>query len=98
MKVPCKYSAQKMMVCKVLNSSFDVIEGNLLRHGLAVVVDRQLAGRGRSGNKWLSPEGCAMFSLQLEFDLNKVRSATYFLPPGKKTACQVFPFFYRAKL
>ena len=55
---------------QVVNSSFDVVDGNFFHHGLAVVVDRQRAGRGRGGNKWISPVGCAMFSLQLEFDLN----------------------------
>merc|ERR1719320_721431 len=54
----------------VVGSSFDLIEGgSTLHHGLVVVVDQQAGGRGRSGNKWLSPPGCAMFSLQLEINL-----------------------------
>ena len=39
-----------------------------------MVVDQQEGGRGRSGNKWLSPPGCAMFSLQLEFEVGRLRS------------------------
>jgi len=54
---------------QTVNSSFDIVEGNFLHNGLVVVVDRQMAGQGRYGNKWLSPTGCAMFSLQLDFDL-----------------------------
>jgi len=41
------------------------LEGAALVHGLAVVPDTQTHGRGRGGNRWLSPAGCAMFSLQL---------------------------------
>lgn len=38
---------------EVVHSSFDLLEGPFLHDGVVVVVDRQLSGRGRSGNKWL---------------------------------------------
>ncbi|KAF2904465.1 hypothetical protein ILUMI_01705 [Ignelater luminosus] len=41
-----------------------------LRHGLAVIVKQQTQGVGRSGNSWLSPLGCAMFSIQLHIPMN----------------------------
>jgi len=49
----------------VISSSMKPLEGAALVHGLAVVPDTQTHGRGRGGNRWLSPAGCAMFSLQL---------------------------------
>lgn len=36
-----------------------------LWHGLAVIPRQQLNGRGRGGNVWISPEGCAMATVQL---------------------------------
>ena len=37
--------------------------------GFTVVPGRQMAGVGRGGNKWLSPLGCSMFSVQISLDL-----------------------------
>ena len=54
----------------VITSSMRVLEGNWECEGLAVVPGRQTAGEGRSGNKWLSPLGCSMFSLQLSLPAN----------------------------
>ncbi|KAK9746642.1 Biotin protein ligase C terminal domain [Popillia japonica] len=48
----------------VMTSSQDVLSHNLI-NGLAVIPRQQTKGLGRSGNVWLSPVGCAMFSLQL---------------------------------
>jgi biotin---protein ligase len=42
-----------------------VVERFSLLHGTAVVARQQSEGTGRRGNQWLSPEGCAMFSMQL---------------------------------
>lgn len=55
-----------LIYCEVLGSSMDVISGELI-HGLAVVPSQQTSGKGRSTNQWLSPPGCAMFSLQVHF-------------------------------
>lgn len=33
--------------------------------GVIAIAGRQTSGKGRSGNVWLSPEGCAMFTLPL---------------------------------
>jgi biotin-[acetyl-CoA-carboxylase] ligase BirA-like protein len=47
-------------------SSFDLLNSRApFHHGLAVVVERQTSGKGRGGNEWLSPPGCAMFSMQI---------------------------------
>ncbi len=54
----------------VIGTGFDLLdrEGRPLqesdRRSFAVVPDRQLSGRGRGGNAWISPVGCAMFCLQ----------------------------------
>lgn len=48
----------------VLTSS-QLLLARKLRHGFTVIVKQQTEGVGRSGNRWLCPAGCAMFSLQL---------------------------------
>ncbi|CAL8133784.1 unnamed protein product [Orchesella dallaii] len=54
----------------VITSTMNVISGHFLRHGLVAIAARQTSGRGRGNNVWLSPEGCACFSIQLSFDLD----------------------------
>ncbi|XP_015836200.1 biotin--protein ligase isoform X2 [Tribolium castaneum] len=41
-----------------------------LRHGLVVIARQQTHGMGRSSNSWLSPLGCAAFSLQMHIPLD----------------------------
>lgn len=38
--------------------------------GLVAVAGRQTHGRGRGGNRWVSPEGCVMFTLHVQQDAN----------------------------
>ncbi|KAJ4929587.1 hypothetical protein JOQ06_018610 [Pogonophryne albipinna] len=38
--------------------------------GLIAIAGRQIQGRGRGGNAWLSPPGCAMFTLSLQVELS----------------------------
>ena len=47
-----------------------MFEGSWQCDGLAVVPGRQTTGEGRAGNRWLSPLGCSMFSLQLSLPTN----------------------------
>ncbi|KAK2583668.1 hypothetical protein KPH14_009599 [Odynerus spinipes] len=54
----------------VLTSSMDVVNGQTLQHGLVVIARQQTQGKGRSKNVWLSPKGCAMFTLQLHIPKN----------------------------
>ncbi|XP_011695670.1 PREDICTED: biotin--protein ligase isoform X3 [Wasmannia auropunctata] len=49
----------------VLTSSMNVINNTQLEHGLTVIPRQQTSGRGRYNNNWLSPIGCAMFTLQV---------------------------------
>ncbi|XP_076242598.1 holocarboxylase synthetase-like protein isoform X2 [Calliopsis andreniformis] len=56
----------------VLTSSMDVVDGLQLQHGLAVICRQQNKGRGRSKNIWLSPQGCAMFTLQIHVLMNTI--------------------------
>ncbi|XP_068082947.1 biotin--protein ligase [Anabrus simplex] len=59
-----------VLYSEVMTSSMDVLAGTVLQHGLAVVPCQQTKGSGRGGNVWLSPEGCAMFSIQLHIPLD----------------------------
>lgn len=53
-----------------LSSTHALVDNNLsMPNGVVVVAKRQTVGRGRSGNVWLSPEGCAMFSFSIKFPL-----------------------------
>ena len=54
----------------LITSTMDLTTGELLESGIVVIADRQTSGKGRGPNKWLSPKGCAMFSLQLDLSLS----------------------------
>ncbi|XP_017044233.1 biotin--protein ligase isoform X2 [Drosophila ficusphila] len=54
----------------VVSSSMHVINNLELIDGLAVLPVQQTSGVGRSNNQWLSPLGCAMFSLQLHLAMD----------------------------
>ncbi|XP_063832731.1 uncharacterized protein LOC135081876 [Ostrinia nubilalis] len=63
----------------VLSSTLNVT-GTPLAHGVACVARRQTAGRGRTGNAWLTPEGQAAISVQTRNNVNSVSS------PGRVVA------------
>ena len=66
-----KFLGQSLIHIRVVNSTFDLLEGpKFISHGLAVIADRQINGRGRGQNSWISPEGCAMTSFQLQYTLS----------------------------
>lgn len=54
----------------IMSSSMDVVANCRLHHGLVVIPCRQTKGQGRGKNTWLSPKGCAMFTLQLHIPLD----------------------------
>lgn len=58
---------QPLIFVPVISSSMVPFSGVPLSHGFTVVPQRQLSGQGRGGNKWLSPPGCSMFSIQIFF-------------------------------
>lgn len=53
-----------------MTSSMDVLNGPVLEHGIVAISRQQTAGVGRGGNAWISPDGCAMFSIQLHIPLS----------------------------
>ncbi|XP_040570847.1 biotin--protein ligase [Lepeophtheirus salmonis] len=57
---------------KEMRSTFDVTDNVQIKHGLFVIADRQTSGKGRGGNQWLSPKGCAMFTLQIHILLRSL--------------------------
>jgi biotin--protein ligase len=54
-----------VLAAGALPSTQAVVQGNpgKLPDGALVLADRQLGGRGRGGNAWVSPPGCLAFSL-----------------------------------
>ncbi|XP_076762420.1 holocarboxylase synthetase-like protein [Xylocopa sonorina] len=61
-----------VIFAEILSSSMDVLNGSRLQHGLAVIVRQQTQGYARGKNIWLSPKGCAMFTLQLHISIKTV--------------------------
>ncbi|XP_049536009.1 biotin--protein ligase isoform X1 [Anopheles darlingi] len=49
----------------IISSSMLIVSNLTLTHGFMVIARHQTKGKGRNSNQWLSPPGCAMFSLQL---------------------------------
>ncbi|XP_074528972.1 biotin--protein ligase isoform X1 [Halichoeres trimaculatus] len=62
-----------VLYAEVVTSTMDLLEGLNLHSpkdaGLIAVAARQSKGRGRGGNAWLSPLGCAMFTLSVQVEL-----------------------------
>ncbi|XP_058116517.1 biotin--protein ligase [Anopheles ziemanni] len=54
----------------IMTSSMLIVSNLTLAHGFMVISRYQTKGKGRNNNQWLSPPGCAMFSLQLHIPMN----------------------------
>lgn len=69
-----KLLGHTVLFAEVVTSTMDLLEGltvHLPRDmGLIVVATQQSQGRGRGRNAWLSPLGCAMFTLNVQIELN----------------------------
>ncbi|XP_066914049.1 uncharacterized protein [Clytia hemisphaerica] len=65
---------QDIIVTEVINSTHTIFTGvnvnSIQSDGLVVHARRQLKGKGRTGNQWLSPLGCMMFSMQFDIPMN----------------------------
>ena len=59
-----------MAFADITDSTMKLIESFNGIHGFIAVTNQQTSGRGRTQNEWLSPKGCAMFTLQLNIELN----------------------------
>ncbi|XP_053211939.1 biotin--protein ligase-like [Panonychus citri] len=55
---------------EVTTSTIHLMEPLTSIDGLIVVAGQQTQGRGRSGNLWVSPKGCAMFSISCHIPLS----------------------------
>ncbi|XP_073839153.1 holocarboxylase synthetase-like protein isoform X2 [Musca autumnalis] len=69
-KLKTLYVGRLVIYAPVVSSSQHVITDLELSNGIAVIPRQQTSGVGRSNNQWLSPLGCAMFSIQLHISLN----------------------------
>uniref|UniRef100_A0A2M4AKI4 Putative biotin holocarboxylase synthetase/biotin-protein ligase n=1 Tax=Anopheles triannulatus TaxID=58253 RepID=A0A2M4AKI4_9DIPT len=54
----------------IISSSMLIVSNLTLTHGFMVIARHQTKGKGRNSNQWLSPPGCAMFSLQLHIPMS----------------------------
>ncbi|GAB0088855.1 biotin--protein ligase [Sergentomyia squamirostris] len=53
----------------IVSSSMNVVGGLNFGHGVVIIPRHQTQGTGRNANQWLSPEGCLMFTVQLNIPL-----------------------------
>lgn len=65
-----KRLGQWMAFVDVTDTTMNLIEFFKGIDGFVAISNQQTAGRGRTQNEWLSPKGCAMFTLQVSIDLN----------------------------
>ncbi|KAM9728585.1 biotin--protein ligase isoform 1-T1 [Menidia menidia] len=65
---------QVLLYAEVVTSTMDLLEGMTVHLpddvGLIAVAAQQSQGRGRGRNAWLSPLGCAMFTLRVRVELS----------------------------
>ncbi|XP_071316568.1 biotin--protein ligase isoform X2 [Trachinotus anak] len=63
-----------LLYAEIATSTMDLLEGLALHLpkdvGLIAVAGRQSQGRGRGRNSWLSPLGCAMFTVRVQVELS----------------------------
>ncbi|XP_033969860.1 LOW QUALITY PROTEIN: biotin--protein ligase [Trematomus bernacchii] len=63
-----------LLYTEVATSTMDLLQGLTLHLpkdvGLIAIAGRQIQGRGRGRNAWLSPPGCAMFTLSLQVEMS----------------------------
>ncbi|GBO03134.1 Biotin--protein ligase, partial [Araneus ventricosus] len=59
-----------MVYFPVITSTMIASEQLSEHENIVVIAGRQIAGRGRSGNIWISPEGSAMFTLHFSLSLS----------------------------
>ncbi|XP_062392445.1 biotin--protein ligase [Sardina pilchardus] len=63
-----------LLYAEVTPTTMDLLEGLMLElpeeMGLIAIALRQTKGRGRGGNAWLSPLGCAMFTLHVRIPIS----------------------------
>ncbi|KAL1920953.1 uncharacterized protein VTP21DRAFT_11588 [Calcarisporiella thermophila] len=67
---------------EVVTSTQTILEknhelGQIFPNGLVFVATKQIAGRGRGRNSWISPAGCLQFSLLLRFPLSANASPVF---------------------
>ncbi|XP_029459323.1 biotin--protein ligase isoform X2 [Rhinatrema bivittatum] len=62
-----------VLFSEVTSTTMDLLDGLILElpqeMGLIAIAAQQMQGKGRGGNAWLSPIGCAMFTLHLSIPL-----------------------------
>ena len=72
-KIKTKCYGRKLIYKSTMESTQDIFmklpTGAIKADGFVVIAAQQTKGRGRGNNKWLSPVGCMMFSMQIKIPL-----------------------------
>ncbi len=61
---------QSLVFADITSTTMALIEPFRGINGFVAIANQQTKGRGRNQNEWLSPKGCAMFTIQLSIPLN----------------------------
>ena len=69
-KLNSKVFGHQLIYFPVVTSTMDVAAQFSEYEGIVIVADCQISGRGRGSNKWISPKGCAMFTLHFTVKMN----------------------------
>ncbi|XP_029029227.1 biotin--protein ligase isoform X2 [Betta splendens] len=68
-----KFLGHTLLYADIVTSTMDLLQGIILHIpkevGLIAIAARQTQGKGRGRNTWLSPPGCAMFTLKVQVEL-----------------------------
>lgn len=69
-KLYSKVYGHHLVYFPVITSTMDVAEQFSEYEGIVIIAGSQISGKGRRSNKWISPAGCAMFTLLFNVPLS----------------------------
>lgn len=65
-----KHLGRSLLFADQFTSTMDLADRFKNVHGIVAITNCQTAGIGRNNNKWLSPLGCAMFTVNLQLSMH----------------------------
>src|SRR5699024_3433084 len=69
------YLGRSVVFADRVSSTMELVTRFKQVNGIVAIANYQTNGIGRNANKWLSPKGCAMFTLSLELATTSVLMA-----------------------
>ncbi|XP_074651920.1 biotin--protein ligase-like [Tubulanus polymorphus] len=70
--ISTQFTGNIVLYSQLTRSTMDLFDGFMFHVpdnvGVVAIAARQIDGKGRGGNKWIGPDGCAMFSFHVRHD------------------------------